>query len=171
MQPIDQALEEVRNLHRELIRQPAPEIGPQAFLPFPPGQDPVAFAIDEVNRLKQLVRSRNETSTQTWVPRASVFAGEGSLRIVVELAGLEKDQVDVSVSDGALVVRGTREAGRFAGLQPVMLEQPWGMFERRFPLPAWAGADSVKACYAQGVLEIEVTRPESETGEIRVEIK
>ena len=68
MQPIEQALIEIRALHEQLTRSPAPEIGPQAFLPFPPGQDPVAFAIEEVSRLKSLVESSRSGPTEAPQP-------------------------------------------------------------------------------------------------------
>ncbi len=47
MQPIEQALKELRTLHEQLNNAPAPEIGPHAFIPFPAGPDPVAYAVDE----------------------------------------------------------------------------------------------------------------------------
>lgn len=177
MQPIEQALKEVRALHEQLTQAPAPEIGPHAFLPFPAGQDPVAFAIDEVTRLKQLVEQaqsnrRDDRNPVQWTPRASVFAGESSVSIAVELPGVDKEDVSITVCSGELTIRGQRRPTTMeTGLQPVMIEQPWGAFERRFPLPAWASPDQITARYSLGVLEIVMTRgTDAAAGEFRVEI-
>jgi HSP20 family protein len=177
MQPIEQALKEIRMLHEQLTRTPAPEIGPHSFLPFPAGQDPVAYAIDEVSRLKKLIEQtqaarQNEQAVAQWVPRASVFAGESSVSFSVELPGVAKEDVSVTVASGELVIRGHRNpATTDGGLQPVMVEQPWGAFERRFALPTWAASDQITARCALGVLEIVLTRgSDATTGEFRVEI-
>jgi len=177
MQPIEQALKEVRALHEQLTQAPAPEIGPHSFLPFPAGQDPVAYAIDEVTRLKQFVeqtqtKRQEDSQTAQWMPRASVFAGESSVSLMVELPGVDKADVAITVCSGELTVRGQRKPTTTEnGLQPVMVEQPWGAFERRFPLPAWANSDHIKASYSLGVLKIVVTRgADAVAGEFRVEI-
>jgi HSP20 family protein len=177
MQPIEQALKEIRMIHEQLTRTPAPEIGPHSFLPFPAGQDPVAFAIDEVSRLKQLIEQtqaarRTEPTAAQWMPRASVFAGEASVSFSVELPGVAKEDVSVTVATGELVVRGHRNpVTTEGGLKPLMVEQPWGAFERRFPLPVWAASEQITARYALGVLEIVLTRGADATaGEFRVEI-
>jgi HSP20 family protein len=174
MQPIEQALHEVRSLHEQVTRSPAPEIAPPAFLPFPPGMDPVACALDEVSRLKRLVEQAQAPvmSTARWMPRANVYAGESGMTYVVELPGVEKDALEVTVSGGELLVRGHRAPATTAGaLQPLMMEQPWGPFERRFPLPTWCSPESIEASCAGGLLEVRVSRAEEGTqGEFRIEI-
>lgn len=178
MQSIEQALQEVRALHEQVTRTRAPEIGPQAFLPFPLGQDPVAYAIEEVSQLKQLVQSRRAGAAPSmhpqpqWVPRASVYAGESVVSFLVELPGVAKEDVSITVCSGELTVRGERKPVTIDGeLRPVVIEQAWGAFERRFPLPSWAAPETITARYAQGVLEIHVSRDEDDApGEFRVEI-
>jgi HSP20 family protein len=174
MQPIDQALHEVRSLHEQVTRSPAPEIAPPAFLPFPPGIDPVACALDEVSRLKRLVEQSHTTAAPAarWMPRANVYAGESGMTFVVELPGVDKDALELTVSGGELLVRGHRTPSASAGaLQPLVMEQPWGAFERRFPLPTWCSPESIEARCSGGLLEIRVTRAEDGTqGEFRIEI-
>jgi HSP20 family protein len=177
MQPIEQALQELRTLHEQLNNAPAPEIGPSAFIPFPAGHDPVSYAIEEVAHLKRLLAefdadSKSEPPAVQWRPRASVFAGESRVSIRVELPGVAKENVSVAASGGELTVRGERKPVSLEeGVQPVMIEQPWGAFERRFPLPAWASADRITAQYTLGVLEIVLTRgTDTAAGEFRVEI-
>jgi HSP20 family protein len=175
MQSIDQALREAQSLHERLTGMPAPEIPPLAFVPFPPGQDPIAFAIGEVARLKHVIDTAHAAEGSAWrphwVPTASIFAGESSMSIVVEIPGVGKDDLSVSVTGAELVVRGRRQPSSEGGLRPLVVEQAWGAFERRFPLPAWADADAITARYTQGLLEIVVGRAADEgSSEIRVKI-
>ena len=177
MQTIDQAFQEVCRLHEQLAHAPVPEIGPQAFLPFPPGVNPLSYAIEEVAQLKRMYDGAQAALSQaqqqvTWVPRANLHASESNLLFHVELPGVSKDDVSVTVSQGELIVRGQRRAASVdAALKPMVVEQPWGAFERRFPCPPWCDPEKIQAKYSQGILEIQLTRlDEGNRGEFRVEI-
>lgn len=177
MQTIEQAYKEICRLHEQLAQAPAPEVGPQSFVPFPAGVDPVAFAVEEVAQLKQMFESVQAAKQQqaqqvAWVPRACVLASDSSVLYQVELPGVSKDDVSVTVASGELVVRGERKQPcGDTSLKPIVLEQPWGTFERRFPAPPWCNPDKIHAKYSQGVLEISLSRQEEASfGEFRVEI-
>ncbi len=174
MQTIDEAYREVCKLHEQITRAPAPEIGPQGFAPFPPGIDPVGFAIEEVSQLKRMFESAQtgDSRTVTWVPRASIYASETSVRYRVEIPDVSREEVSVSVLSGEMVVRGQRRPPVVdALLKPVMVEQAWGAFERRFPLPPWCEPDRIQARCSQGVLEIDLVRKhEGSTAEFHVEV-
>jgi HSP20 family molecular chaperone IbpA len=171
MHDLAQALKDVCRLHEQVAQLPAPEIGPQHFLPFPPGVDPVAFAIHEVGQLKQLVESRAQMpAPPQWIPRASVFSGDTAIRYLVELPGVQREDVSVVAVQGELVVRGQRPQPADPNLKPMLVEQPWGTFERRFALPAWCTPDGISARYSQGVLEITLSRNEDSMGEFRVQV-
>lgn len=178
MQTIEQAYKEICRLHEQLTQAPAPEIGPQSFFPFPPGVDPVAFALEEVAQLKQMfegAQAARQQPTQeqvSWIPRASVFASDSSFLYQVEIPGVMKEDVSVVMASGELVVRGQRrQPAADASLKPVCVEQPWGNFERRFPAPPWCNPEKIHAKYSHGLLEISLTRQEGGSfGEFRVEI-
>jgi HSP20 family protein len=177
MDSLEQAWKEVCELHERMVHAPAPDIGPQAFLPFPPGVEPVSFAVAEVQRLKQMWRERGETTSfpdgsVTWVPRTNVFAGEEGVQILVELPGVARQDVEVSVSGGELSVRGMRRAPKLGGTwQPVAVEQVWGAFERRFPLPPWCALENIQARHADGMLAVTMTRvKDNGTSEFSVSI-
>ena len=176
MQTIEQAYKEICRLHEQLAQAPAPEIGPQSFLPFPPGVEPIAFAIEEVAQLKHMFDAaqavRQHVHEPAWMPRASVFASDSSVLFQVELPGVAKEDVSVTVASGELVVRGQRRRPESdASLKPVVVEQPFGLFERRFPAPPWCNPEKIQAKYSHGVLEISLSRQEEGSfGEFRVEI-
>jgi len=54
MTEVAHALNEVRELYARFLGQPVPELGPGRYAPFPPGSDPVRFAVQEVEDLKRL---------------------------------------------------------------------------------------------------------------------
>jgi HSP20 family molecular chaperone IbpA len=180
MQSIDQAYDTMRRLVEQVTGGPAPEVGPQGFLPFPAGCDPVAFAVNEVEQLRRILGPEHdnrktgtaESHEPCFCPRADVFGGESGLCFRVETPGVAQQDLYVTVAGHELVVRGRRRAPESSdGLRPLAVEQPWGALERRFPLPMWAHSEAIEAHYADGVLEITVNRGSDESAERRIEIE
>jgi HSP20 family protein len=174
MRPIERALEQVRALHDEIerLREPAVATDVSAL---PPGVDPVAYALQEVARLRLAVeqnRGAAGPSPETpWVPAASVYAGDERSEIVLELPGVDREDVSVRVIGRELVVRGERRPPAPHGrLEPILLEQAWGAFERRFPLPGWCTAESVSARCTHGLLEIRLAGGRSTMAEVQIDI-
>jgi HSP20 family protein len=175
MRPIDQAFEEIRALHEQVTRTPAPEVTPRMFQPFPPGTDPVSYAIEEVAELRRALEQTAEKAEKpqatSWVPRASVYAGESGAKFVVELPGISRDDVVVTVNGGQLIVRGERKPASIDGsLQPMVVEQSIGAFERRFALPGWCQVDTISARCANGVLEIDIARQPEDGTDYKVQV-
>jgi len=86
-----------------------------------------------------------------WEPAVDVLETEAGLLIVVALPGVRPDEVEVGISAGELLVRGTRRwptVQRPARVHRV--ELPHGRFERRLPLPHGAyqltGQDFADGC-------------------------
>jgi HSP20 family protein len=94
--------------------------------------------LDEAERMhRQFFRlatsSRREAS---WQPPVDVFEDAGEIVVVVAMPGVTADRVSVVHDGGVLHVRAER-AVPFAGARHVVrhLEIPYGVFERRIPLP------------------------------------
>ena len=158
MTEVAQALNEARDLYTKFLGQPAPEIGPGWYAPFPPGIDPVRYAIQEVEELKRyLAHVRTPETPVAWIPRADVYAGRDAIVIRVEIPGVDHDRLKVLAADGECIVRGERMAPKQdRELRPLGLEFPLGSFERRFALPLHADTDKLKALYVDGILEITI---------------
>jgi HSP20 family protein len=142
----------------KFLGQPAPDIGPGWYAPFPAGIDPVRYALQETDELKRyLAQIRAPEVPVLWVPRADVYAKSDAVVILVEVPGVGHDQLKVLVAEGECIVRGARMAPKDDGdMRPLGLEFPYGTFERRFPLPLHADADKLIAKYADGILEVTI---------------
>ena len=99
-------------------------------------------AIDALARAERMHRQvfvlhRGEERQPSWEPPLDMIETEQELLILIALPGVDPDQVEARLEDGALVVAGRRM------LPPELrtavihrLELPQGRFERRIPLPA-----------------------------------
>jgi HSP20 family protein len=88
-----------------------------------------------------------------------VFEDDKRLVVRLEVPGMEKDDLDVQVTDDALIVRGEKrfEHERTEGRWRV-LQCAYGSFNRVVPLPAAVRTDEARASYRNGVLKIELPK-------------
>jgi HSP20 family protein len=100
---------------------------------------------------------------------------DGELIVTVELPGIDPENVEVSLDDDILTIRGEKTEEREISEDDRYLhERSYGKFQRRIPLPDGISADKVSADYDKGVLTVSVTLPEEATPEPRhipVEVK
>jgi HSP20 family protein len=94
-----------------------------------------------------------------WRPDADVCETRDGLEIVVDLAGVDEDDLDLQLFDDALVVEGQRrlpscEAG--AVYHAASVRQ--GPFRLEIPLPIAVDTDGVEARYDRGLLRLSLRR-------------
>jgi HSP20 family protein len=101
------------------------------------------------------------TTRGAWTPALDVYETKENFVITMELPGLSPEDVDISVEDSTLMVRGER---RFYSEQDEdsfhRIERRFGEFTRSLTLPSTANAENIKASFDQGVLTIEVPKKE-----------
>jgi HSP20 family protein len=131
---------------------PAPDAGPVARLMQDMFRDPLAG-------FGQLDRWFGDFSPRRFEPRLDVVDQGHSLCLTVELPGMEREDVELTVEDDALVLRGekkveaqTEEEGCYR------LERAYGWFQRVIPLPDGVDVDKVAATFAKGVLTVQVPK-------------
>jgi HSP20 family protein len=98
-----------------------------------------------------------------WSPQIEAFQRGDEFVVRADLPGLEKKDVTVEVRDDCLVIDGERskdyekeEEGYYSS------ERTYGRFHRTVPIPEGAIADSVKASFKNGVLEVMMKAPPRE---------
>lgn len=88
-------------------------------------------------------------------PAVEVFKRENEIVVRAEVPGVEPENLNVSVQDGQLVIRGEKSANQESREQEFYVrELQHGRFERSFSLPEGVIADQLKATYRNGMLEI-----------------
>jgi HSP20 family protein len=92
-------------------------------------------------------------------PAADFYETSDGLLLRLDLAGVQLDQVAISLAGQELVIRGRRPSPPAAGVRRfIHLETAFGSFERTFILPIPIDAQGVEARYVDGVLEIRLPR-------------
>jgi HSP20 family protein len=125
----------------------------------------------EMNRLFDDVFNRFDSTMPAFLsrmpawPSVEVTETDTDVRIAAELPGMDEKDVEVSVNDDVLVIRGEKKAqAEDTGRQ--FSERYYGRFERRIPLPFEVEDDRAQASFANGVLT--VTLPKSPKAEAKM---
>jgi HSP20 family protein len=104
------------------------------------------------------------------VPKIDVVETDKTIEITAELPGLKEDDVEVSLVDNVLTVRGEKQAEQERDEQNYhVTERVYGSFYRAIELPAGIDPSRIEASTANGVLKITIPKPaRSETQKIAV---
>lgn len=101
----------------------------------------------------------SQLAPQKWQPAMNAFRCETAVRICVDLAGVDRSMIDLTVEPKRIIVRGTRETpeptlaeGR--AVQMLALEIDYGPFEREVRLPEEIDVDGAVAEQRNGLLWI-----------------
>lgn len=116
-------------------------------------------AQEDMNRLFGGLRF----ALRTEFPAANVWANADGAIVTAQVPGVQPDQLDVTVHQDTVTLRGKREPEPVEGEVVVhRRERPYGPFTRTFILPFRVEADRVSARFNRGILTLELPRPESD---------
>ncbi len=92
-------------------------------------------------------------------PASDASSGENAYTITMELPGVEEGDIDVSVQDGVITVKGEKSATREdKGETWYFSERQYGAFSRAFRLPQDADGDKIEANLKDGILTLSVPK-------------
>jgi HSP20 family protein len=97
----------------------------------------------------------------SWAPRVDVEETPDAIVLRADLPGLSKKDIQISVEDRRLTIRGERRTTQDDDKKFYHVERAYGAFSRSFQLPATVLADKVEASYNAGVLEVTVPKAEA----------
>jgi len=98
------------------------------------------------------------------MPRLDMFDKDGYLVIKADAPGVKKEDVQVELEDGDLVIQGESSSEReVKDEQYYRMERSSGRFYRRVPLPFEAKSDDIQATMNDGVLEVRIRKPAEST--------
>ncbi|WP_371223346.1 Hsp20/alpha crystallin family protein [Roseovarius sp. 2305UL8-3] len=99
-------------------------------------------------------------------PASDASANDAAYRISIELPGVEEKDIDVSVNEGVVTVKGEKSSQREEkGETWFFSERQFGSFSRSFRLPADAQGDKIEGHLKDGVLMLSVPRRTPEVPE------
>jgi len=101
---------------------------------------------------------------ESWLPAAEGRLENGTYVIQLALPGVDPKDVEVSLMDNVLTVRGERKADPDSTSKEYFVrEVAYGAFQRSFALPDGVDAGQVEARVANGMLEVRVPSPRAAT--------
>jgi len=104
-------------------------------------------------------------------PAVNLWQGRDSVAVTAELPGLSSEDIQLSVTEDTLTIAGERRAAADGEhVSWYRRERPEGRFSRTIELPFRVDPNKVEARFTNGVLEIEMHRPEADLPR-RIEIR
>jgi len=98
-----------------------------------------------------------------WNPVVDIFDNDESIVIKAELPGVEKKDIHIDVKDRLLILKGERSTEKEVKEEKYYRrERSFGSFQRSFTLPVDVDVDKIAATYADGLLNIEIPKPETQ---------
>jgi len=117
--------------------------------------------------------SGEEGGEMAWSPRVNLSENEKELVVSAELPGMYEKNIDVSVSNDVLSIRGEKTEEKEEKEQDYhRVERRFGTFQRDIPLPAEVESDKVDATFKNGVLTIHLPKsPQAQTDVRKIQVK
>jgi HSP20 family protein len=111
---------------------------------------------------KRELENKEETTipARIFVPAADIYEAENDLTVVLEMPGVEKNNVEVRVEDGVLNVEGRLDLAKYQGLQPLYTKYNIGHYARSFRLSSKIDQNKIAAEMKDGVLSLKLPKIE-----------
>lgn len=119
------------------------------------------FSNDFFRPFGLLARSDEELTQNGWLPPVDIRESDEAFVFTAELAGLDKEDVEITVEDGILTLKGERlfnEADEEKNYRRI--ERAYGTFSRSFTLPSAVDAERIEATFENGLLTVRVPKAE-----------
>jgi HSP20 family protein len=99
-------------------------------------------------------QQESTTPSRAFLPATDIFETEQALTVVLEMPGVGKDSVEVSVEDTILRIEGRIDYSRYVGLQPVYAEYNIGHYVRSFQISNQIDQAKIKAEMKDGLVTL-----------------
>ena len=115
----------------------------------------------QVQKKRELENKEESTiPVRVFVPVADIYEADHDLMVVLEMPGVEKTNVEISVEDGVLNVEGRLDLAKYQGLQPIYTEYNIGHYARSFRLSSKIDQNKIAAEMKDGVLSLKLPKVE-----------
>jgi len=118
---------------------------------------------------EQEVKEETTIPARVFLPSADIYETQEALTVILEMPGVEKNNIDVRVEDGVLSVQGRLDLSKYQGLQPLYTEYNIGHYSRSFQLSSKIDKNKIGAELQDGVLSLSLPKiEEAKSRTIRV---
>ena len=128
------------------------------------GGDPLNHLRNQINRVfddffgESWLAPRREMAAGFW-PQVDVTETDKEIKVSADIPGVEPKDIDVSVEDGMLIIKGEKKYEREEKEKGQhRMERSYGSFERAIELPAEVDESKAKAEFKKGVLRLTLTK-------------
>jgi len=128
------------------------------------------------NRVNSLFRDFNDgessLTTTNFIPAVDIYEDEKRIVLKLEVPGIPEKDLDVTVENNTLVVKGERKFEKEEREENFhRIERRYGSFSRAFTLPTTVETENIDAKYENGVLKLELKKkPEAQPKQIKVNV-
>jgi HSP20 family protein len=115
----------------------------------------------QVQKKRELDEKEETTiAARVFLPIADIYETQDALTVILEMPGVEKDNVEVHVEEGVLNVAGRLDLSKYKGLQPLYTEYNIGHYSRSFRLSSKIDQGKIGAEMNDGVLSLTLPKVE-----------
>ena len=115
----------------------------------------------QVQQKRELDKKQETTvPARTFVPVADIFEAEDALTLILEMPGVDKGHVEISVEADVLTIDGRLDFSKYEGMQPVYTEYNVGHYRRSFSLSNKIDQGRIAAEMRDGVLTLTLPKAE-----------
>lgn len=108
---------------------------------------------------KELATKEEKTvPARFYVPSTDIYETDDALTLVMEIPGVEKKDVNVSLENDVLLVESKIDFSKYEGLEPVYAEYNVGHFTRSFTLSDKIDQEGISADLEDGVLTLTLKK-------------
>ena len=119
---------------------------------------PQELQVQEKRELEE--KQESTVPARLFMPTADIFEAEHALTVVLEMPGVDKSNVDISVEAGVLTIEGRLDFSKYEGMQPVYTEYNIGHYRRSFSLSSKIDQSKIAAEMKDGVLSLTLPKVE-----------
>ena len=105
-------------------------------------------------------RQESTIPARVFVPATDIYESQDALTVILEMPGVEKDNIDVRVEEGMLNIEGRLNPSKYEGLLPLYTEYNIGHYARSFRLSSKIDQSKIAADLKDGVLSLTLPKAE-----------
>jgi HSP20 family protein len=113
----------------------------------------------QVQQKREVEKKEEQTvPARTFLPTTDIYETDDSLTVVMEMPGVQKDNIGIAIEDNVLKVCGRLDFSSYARLQPVYTEYNVGHYAGSFQLSSKIDQSKITANMKDGVLHLDLPK-------------